>query len=139
MMQPVDFGGALQRFRDAPADIFCADVALELRLLHQFGGLRSRTAKQERPPRLVQGVREVTNRAEARGVNGGHVSQTQDDNRRKLVEGMKNVCKLVRGAKKEWSMNAINNRVFWNVLALKHVHAAVFDVILGHRAHGCGP
>jgi hypothetical protein len=34
MVPAIDFGGPLQRFRDAAANIFRADVAFEFRLLH---------------------------------------------------------------------------------------------------------
>src|SRR5215471_5370149 len=54
VLQPVNLGGALQGFGDAAANIFRADVALELRLFHQLGWLWPRTAKQERAPRFVQ-------------------------------------------------------------------------------------
>ena len=35
-------------------------------------------------------------------------------------------------------MDAVNNGVVRNILALQNVYAAVFHIILGHRAHGGG-
>ena len=61
----IDFGRTLQRFRNAAANVFRADMAFELRLFHQFRRLFSCAAKQERAPRLMQSVGEVTNGAEA--------------------------------------------------------------------------
>src|SRR5713226_5190098 len=46
----VDLSRALQRVVDTGTDILCADVAFEIRLLHQLGGLLARSAEQERSP-----------------------------------------------------------------------------------------
>src|SRR4029077_17112234 len=75
----IDFCGTLQGFRDAPADIFRADVTLKLCLLHELRRLFSSAAEKQRAPRVVKRVREIADGAQAGGVNRGHVSQTKDD------------------------------------------------------------
>src|SRR6266852_4093281 len=135
MVLPIDFGGALQRFGDAVANIFRADVAFELRLLHQLRRLFTRSAQKQRASRSVQRVGKIANGAQASGVNRGHIAETKDNDGRQFIDGMENVSELVRSAKKKRAMNAVNNRVVRNILALQDVYAAVFHIVLGHGAH----
>src|SRR6267378_6057414 len=118
MVQAKDFGRTLQCFTNAAAYIFRADVAFELRLLHQLRGLFARSAEKQGASRSVQRVRQIANGAQAGGVNRGHVPQTKDDDGRQFIDGMENVRELVGRAKKKRAMNAVNNRVVRNVLAL---------------------
>ena len=138
-MRTIEFRGSLDRLSNAGANIFRAHVTLKLCLLHQLRGLFPCSTKQQRAPGLVQRVREIANGAEASGVNGGHVAQTQNNDGRQLVERVQDIGKLIGCAEEERPVNAVNNRVVWDVLALKHVHAAVFHVIFGNRAHRRSP
>src|ERR1700730_4857204 len=118
MGQAKDFGRTLQVFTNAPAYIFRADVAFELRLLHQLRRLLARSAEKQGTARSVQRVRQIADGAQAGGVNRGHVPQTKDNNGRQSIDGMENVSELVGGPKKKRAVNPVNNRIVRNVLAL---------------------
>ena len=81
-------------------------------------------------------VCQIADGAEPGGVNRGHIPQTKDDDGRQFVEGVENIRELVGRTKEERAVNAVNNRVFRDILALQNVHAAVFHIIFGHWAHG---
>src|SRR6266567_4664328 len=138
MAQSIYFRSPLQRFGNASANVFSADVAFELGLLHELRGLFARAAKEQRASRIMQRVREVADGAEPRGVNRGHVPQAQDNDGRQGVDGMENIRELVRRAEEKWPMNPVNNRVVRNILSLQDVHAAVFDVIFRHWTYRGG-
>ena len=50
---------------------------------------------------------------------------------------MEKVREFVGSAKKERAVNAVNDRVVRDILALQNMHSAVFHIIFRDRAH-CG-
>ena len=72
---PLETRGALECVGDARTDIFRADVTLEFGLMHEFGGLFASAAEQQRAAGGVECVGEIADGAEARGIDGSHVSQ----------------------------------------------------------------
>ena len=113
------FGSPRQCVRDAGADICGTHVAFKLGLLHQLRWLFASTAQEKLPPGGMNAVGEFSNRAEARGINGGHVAQTQNDHGRQPVQVFQNVGEFVGGAKQERSMYANHHRIVGDVLALQ--------------------
>src|SRR5216684_8199777 len=133
-----DFAGALQCFANTAAYIFRTNVAFELGLLHQLRGLLACSAEKQGASRIVKSVCQITNGAQAGGINRGHVAQTKDDDGGQFVDGLENAREFVGRAKKERAVNAVNDRVLWDILSLQDMHAAVFYVILGDWANGGG-
>src|SRR6266404_8374665 len=125
----VHLGGALDGFGDAGANIFGADVTFEVGLLHELGGLFARAAKQQGTAGFVKLIGKIFDCAQAGGVDGGHVAQSQDDNGRQGIQRIENISELVRGAEEKRAMNAEDSDVIGKVLTLQDVDAAVFDVI----------
>src|SRR5258708_26004643 len=70
-MIAIDLRRALQRFADAAADIFRTNVAFELGLPHQLRGLLACSAEKQGASRIMQRVGQVTNGAQAGGINRG--------------------------------------------------------------------
>src|SRR6266436_323722 len=71
-------------------------------------------------------------------INCEDIAQTKDDDGGQFVDGLENVSEFVGRAKKERAVNAVNDRVVWDILSLQDMHAAVFHVILGDWANGGG-
>src|SRR6267142_6972834 len=138
VLPAIDFRSALQRFRNASADILCADMAFEFGLLHQLRWLLSRAAKQQGAPSSMERVGQVANGAEAGSVNGGHVAQPEDHDGRQFLEGEENLREFVGGAEKKWPVNPVDDRVIGNVFSLENVDAAVFYVVFRYGAYGSG-
>src|SRR5260370_37249854 len=137
-MIAIDLRRALQRFADAAADIFRTNVAFELGLPHQLRGLLACSAEKQGASRIMQRVGQVTNGAQAGGINRGHVAQTKDDDGRQFVDGLENVREFVGRAENERAVNAVNNSVVRNILTLHYMHAAVCPVIFSDWAEGRG-
>ena len=66
------------------ADIFLSHVLRKFRPAHQLRRLFRRAAKKQCPPGGVHLVGEILQRQDARRIDGGHVTQAQDYNWRKL-------------------------------------------------------
>ena len=58
----------------------------------------------------MQRVGEVTNGAKAGDVNRGHTAQPQNDDRRQLVQGVKEIGELVSRAEEKRAMNGVPRR-----------------------------
>ena len=69
-------------------------MALEFGLLHQLRWLFARAAQEQLPPGGVNAIGEFANGAEARGVNGGHVAQSQNHDGRQFVQVFQNSANL---------------------------------------------
>ena len=125
----IDFRRPLQRFRDTRANIFGADVASKFRLGHELRGLFPRAAEQKRTAGLVKLIGKIFYGAEARGIDGRHIAQAEDDDGRQRVQRIDDLRKFIGGSEEKWPVDAKNGRVLRNVLALQDVDAAIFDVI----------
>ena len=77
-------------------------------------------------------------RQRAGGIDGGHITQSQNDDWRQRGQMIQDVGELIRGAEQEWAMNAIHRGVLGNVSALQDVRAAILDVIARYPADGGG-
>ena len=123
---------------DAGADVFRADVAFEFGMLHEFGGLFAGATEEEMAAGGVEAVGEFADGAEASGVDGGHVAKTEDDDGREGTDVVGDFLELVGGAEEKWSVNAIDDGVVGDVLALEDVDGAVSNVIAGDAGDGSG-
>src|SRR5579864_2629450 len=74
--------GAFEGVGYAPAHIFLAHMLVKLSLAHSQRRLFPGPAKNELPARFTYAVGKVFQRLESRGINGRHVSQSQDNDRR---------------------------------------------------------
>ena len=110
-----------ERFVDAAAYIFRADVAFEFGLLHELRRLFSRATEKQRAARVVHLIGEIANSAETGGINGGHIAQPENDDRRQRGQVIQNVGELIRGAEQKGPVNAIHGGVLRNVLPLQDV------------------
>ena len=88
-------GCAFQRFADAGTNIFRADVAREFRLLHELGGLFSCSAEKQRSARGVKLIGEVAYGTETRGIDGGHISESQDHHGGQGTQAVKNISEFI--------------------------------------------
>ena len=82
VVSAVYIGCARERFVDAAAYIFRADVAFEFGLLHELRRLFSRATEKQRAAGSVHLIGEIANGAETGSINGGHISQPENDDRR---------------------------------------------------------
>ena len=80
----VHLPGAIESGLHVRADVFPANVRDEFRLLQKFGGLAARTAKDQRAAGTFEPIAESFQGMQASGVDGSHVAQAQDDDRREL-------------------------------------------------------
>jgi hypothetical protein len=70
---------------DARTNIFNAYVAFERGLLHELRRLVPGPAEKQRPAGGVNLIGQVANGAEPGSVDGGHISQAQNDDRRERL------------------------------------------------------
>ena len=130
----VQFARAGQGRLHVGHDVLVPDVLVELRFLHHPPRLRSRAAEHQAAPGRVQRVREVLNRLEARGIDGRHVPEPEDDDLRQPIEVAGDALELVGRAEQERPVDAEDGDVVRDVLVLEDVHAAAFDVLRRSRA-----
>src|SRR5690349_23439634 len=69
--------------------------------MHQAGGLLARAAKDEAAARFVHGVRQLFKSLQARGIDGGHVSQSKDYDGGQFRKFSDDFFDLVGGAEKK--------------------------------------
>jgi hypothetical protein len=74
----------------------------------------------------------------ARSINGRHIAQAQDNDRRKGIYVYRRVDKLLCCAEQEWSMDAQKRDVCRNDTALKRMRETIANVIIGDRNDSCG-
>src|SRR5262245_459057 len=123
---------------DAGANIFCTYMAFEFGLLHELGRLLTSAAEKQMAAGGMEAVGEFANGAETGGVDGGHVTQTENDNGWEGVDVAGDFIDLVGRTEKKWSMNTVDDGVIRNVLTLKHVDRAVGNVIARDTGDGGG-
>ena len=87
----MEFGGAQQCVVDARANVFRTDVAFERGLLHELRGLFPGAAEKQRSAGTMNSIGEIAYGTEAGGVDRGHISQAQDDNRRQFVQAIQDL------------------------------------------------
>ena len=103
---PVDFASSLQGHLDIRTDVFSADVLFEFRLPHEAGRLRLGAAKDQLSTGRVEPVGKVLECQETGGVQGCHIPQPQDHDRRKFEDTVCDHRKLLGGAEEERAPNA---------------------------------
>src|SRR6188508_2154218 len=101
---------------------------MELRSLHHARGLIAHSAQEQRTAAAAQRVGQAFDRLQSSRVYGGHVAKSQDDDPGKMIHVLLQVEQLVAAAKQEWSVNAINRDIVWNVVQLQTVAAAMLHV-----------
>jgi len=78
-------GASAERCFDAEAEILCADVAIECRLLHELARLRRSSAEEQGTAGFVKLLGEIFQHFEAGGIDGCHVPEPHNDYKRKIV------------------------------------------------------
>src|SRR4051812_34781756 len=68
------------------ANVFRTHMLLELSLSHELGWLFARTTKDERSSGLMQRIGDILKRFQSCGIDRSHVAQTQNHDRRKVLQ-----------------------------------------------------
>jgi hypothetical protein len=115
--------GAFECIRNAWTDVPGPDMLLKFGLVHQLGGLLARPAKNETPPGIVHGIRQILEGLQTGGVDRRHVAQTKNQDGRQLRKTMDDLLDLVGGAEKKRAVNAEDGHVGRNFLVLGYARA----------------
>jgi hypothetical protein len=123
---------------DVQADVLAADVLVEFGLVHQLRRLFRCAAEDQGAPAPVQSVRQLLEGPQPGGVDGGHVAQAHDDDRRECIGVIENAPDLVARSEQKGSMDAKHADVVGEMPALEAVDPPRFDVwALGGGGGGC--
>src|SRR3982751_5489897 len=90
----VDLFRAIQRGRNVWQDVFGMDVLDEFRPFQQIGRLFARAAQQECTPAFTEARGESFQRVQAGGIESGHVSKAEYNDRRKSVKIRRRLLQL---------------------------------------------
>src|SRR5215471_20809447 len=134
----VDDACAGDGFGDAGANVFRANVAFKFGLLHKLSGLLACAAEEQVTAGGMEAVREFADSSEAGGIDGSHVAKAENDNGRERLDVFRDFVELVGGAEEKRAVNAIDDSVVGDVLALKDMDGTVGHVIAGDASDGGG-
>src|SRR5262245_17485906 len=98
--------------------------------------LEAGTAEKQAAPGRVKRLCEFLEGSKARGIERGHVSQSQDHNRRERVDLIEDRTQFVGRSEQERAMYPENSDIRGNRLILENVDLAFADVVVGDGAHG---
>src|SRR5450432_956835 len=98
--------------------------------------LFSGTAKNELATGLVHLVGQFFQRLKARGVNGRHIAEPEDDDWRELVQTRNDRIELVCGAEEERAMYPEDADVGGNFFVLQDMDTTLSDIFCCHFRDG---
>src|SRR5438876_9409326 len=112
------------------ANVLVSNHVLKLRLMNDPQRLFSRSTEDQRTACGMKLFCDFLQGKEASCVDGGHVAQAQDHHWRQFVNIFSDDGNLIGGTEQKWPVNAEDGRVIRNVLVLKDVYTAIFDIVI---------
>ncbi len=86
----VQFPGSIEGFCHTQADVFLSHMGVKFSLMEPFRRLFSRATKNELSAGFVHLVGKILQRLQAGGVDGRHIAESQNNDRREIRQTRNN-------------------------------------------------
>ena len=124
--------GPVEGFCHAAADILLAHMLVKFSLMHSHRRLFPCPTKNELSSGFVHAVGKILQRLQAGGIDGCHIAESKNNDRRQIGQTIYDRIDFVGCAKQEGAMDSEDADVSRNFLVLQDMNMPLANVLGGY-------